>query len=80
MNGVSEAQLVLRSETLRRERVVKGVHDEQPDLQQLSLWRLFWQRIRTRRQLLELDDAQLSDIGLSRADAVREGSRPFWRG
>ena len=32
-----------------------------------------------RRALLGLDDAMLKDIGISRADALREGSKPFWR-
>ncbi|WP_026379656.1 DUF1127 domain-containing protein [Afifella pfennigii] len=39
---------------------------------------LMAQRRRTRRALLELTDTQLKDIGLSRADAYREGRRPFW--
>ncbi|WP_227367498.1 DUF1127 domain-containing protein [Halomonas sp. M20] len=33
----------------------------------------------SRQQLLELELHQLKDIGLSRADAVREGSKPFWK-
>lgn len=33
---------------------------------------------RSRRALLELNDEQLKDVGLSRADAYREGIRPFW--
>ncbi len=33
---------------------------------------------RSRHALLELSDEQLKDIGISRADAVREGIRPFW--
>jgi uncharacterized protein YjiS (DUF1127 family) len=37
------------------------------------------ERRRERRALLELDDALLKDIGLSRADALREASKPFWR-
>ncbi|MER2581179.1 MAG: DUF1127 domain-containing protein [Candidatus Competibacter sp.] len=32
-----------------------------------------------RRALLSLDDAMLKDIGISRADALREGNKPFWR-
>jgi uncharacterized protein YjiS (DUF1127 family) len=32
----------------------------------------------TRRQLAEMDDRMLSDIGISRADAWAEASRPFW--
>lgn len=31
-----------------------------------------------RRALRQLDERQLKDIGLSRADALREASRPFW--
>jgi uncharacterized protein YjiS (DUF1127 family) len=42
---------------------------------------LDWQeRARQRRQLFDLDDAALKDFGRSRADAAREGSKPFWRG
>lgn len=37
------------------------------------------QRYRSRRDLLTLDDRMLKDIGISRADAVREGDKPFWR-
>ncbi|MGC3873629.1 DUF1127 domain-containing protein [Halomonas sp. GXIMD04776] len=33
----------------------------------------------SRQRLLELDTHQLKDIGLSRADAVREGCKPFWK-
>lgn len=40
-----------------------------------------WQRLhRERRELLELSDALLKDIGLTRADARREAHRPFWDG
>lgn len=31
-----------------------------------------------RRHLARLDEAQLRDIGLTRADARRESVRPFW--
>ncbi|MBP1128606.1 uncharacterized protein YjiS (DUF1127 family) [Serratia sp. PL17] len=44
-----------------------------------SRWRLYLQRYRTRQALLLLDDVQLADIGLTRAAAWREGSKPFWR-
>ena len=44
-----------------------------------------WQRIvnwnsvaRDRRRLLELDARMLEDIGLTREDAYREATRPFW--
>lgn len=39
-----------------------------------------WERnYRSRRQLLSLDAGQLKDIGLSRADALKEGRLPFWK-
>ena len=39
-----------------------------------------WQaRARQRRDLAALDDHILKDIGISRADAGREASKPFWR-
>jgi uncharacterized protein YjiS (DUF1127 family) len=41
---------------------------------------LIWQeRERQRRHLMALDNRLLSDMGLSRADAVAEYSKPFWR-
>ena len=41
---------------------------------------LVWQeRVSERRRLREMDDHLLKDMGLSRADAEREGSVPFWR-
>ncbi|TGD95028.1 DUF1127 domain-containing protein [Methylobacterium nonmethylotrophicum] len=45
-------------------------------LQQLELWA---DRRRERRDLLNCPDALLKDVGLSRADAVREAQKPFWR-
>ncbi|OKB67970.1 DUF1127 domain-containing protein [Serratia marcescens] len=41
-------------------------------------WHLYLQRYRTRRSLLLLDDRQLADIGLTRAQARQEGGKPFW--
>jgi uncharacterized protein YjiS (DUF1127 family) len=41
---------------------------------------LDWQcRARQRRQLLGLSDVALKDFGASRADAVQEGDKAFWR-
>lgn len=42
--------------------------------------RLFvWQeRARQRHALQSIDDRGLKDIGLSRADVVRESQKPFW--
>jgi uncharacterized protein YjiS (DUF1127 family) len=39
-----------------------------------------WQtRARQRRQLRELDDRLLADVGISRAAALTVGRTPFWR-
>ncbi|MFL1523413.1 DUF1127 domain-containing protein [Pseudomonas sp. O230] len=37
------------------------------------------ERARTRRLLAQLDGRQLSDLGLSHSDRVRELDKPFWR-
>jgi uncharacterized protein YjiS (DUF1127 family) len=40
---------------------------------------LRWYELRRqRRALMELSDQMLKDIGISRADAMREAARPFW--
>jgi uncharacterized protein YjiS (DUF1127 family) len=39
-------------------------------------WRM---RSRGRRTLLELDDRMLRDLGLTRGEAYREATKPFWR-
>lgn len=51
-----------------------------------SLWaagiaqlRQWYAVYRQRRDLLRLDDAMLKDIGISRAEALAEGNKPFWR-
>lgn len=36
-------------------------------------------RYRQRKLLLQLDEHALKDIGISRADAVFEGEKPFWK-
>ncbi len=41
---------------------------------------LTWQsRSEGRRHLRELDDRLLKDVGLTRADAQYESSKPFWK-
>ncbi|NQU62102.1 MAG: DUF1127 domain-containing protein [Rhodospirillales bacterium] len=41
---------------------------------------MFWfSRARQRRALLRLDSRLLSDIGVDRPSARREGIKPFWR-
>lgn len=48
-------------------------------LQRMVVTLLRWQELaHERHALMELDDGLLKDIGLSRADAVREARRPFW--
>ncbi|MCB1893763.1 DUF1127 domain-containing protein [Accumulibacter sp.] len=41
--------------------------------------RLWARRRRGRRELRELDEHILRDVGISRAQARFEGSKPFWR-
>lgn len=42
----------------------------------VSLWQARGQQ---RRKLKDMTDEQLRDIGVSRIEALREGSKPFWR-
>lgn len=37
------------------------------------------ERARQRRQLMALSDHLLKDVGINRADAEHEASKPFWR-
>ncbi|WP_414909719.1 DUF1127 domain-containing protein [Pseudomonas sp. IT-P253] len=37
------------------------------------------ERARTRRLLGQLNDQQLSDLGISHADRISELDKPFWR-
>lgn len=36
-------------------------------------------RARQRRQLLNLSDERLDDIGITRAQVLKEASKPFWK-
>ncbi|MDD0842363.1 DUF1127 domain-containing protein [Pseudomonas sp. Gutcm_11s] len=47
-------------------------------LRLLGRWSAFQRRLSTRKALLRLSDAQLSDIGLNRAEALAEAERPLW--
>jgi uncharacterized protein YjiS (DUF1127 family) len=44
--------------------------------QTMKVW---YERSKQRRHLLELDDYLLRDIGLDRITAIREAAKPFWR-
>jgi len=46
----------------------------------VSYIRLWRHRARSRRQLMWLDQRQLSDIGIDRSSAMEEALKPFWRG
>lgn len=81
MNGLSDVRLTLHSQEL-----VTGQKDSARNAPQgrvlsgMSRWKLFWRRLHTRKALLALTADQLKDIGLTRADALEEGLKPFWRG
>ena len=45
----------------------------------VNLVDLWLERRRQRRALVELNDALLKDIGVSRYEAYREATKPFWR-
>jgi len=80
MNGLSDVRLVLRQQELLQdaERPICSLAPTQ-QAAELSRWALFWRRLRTRKALLELDAAQLRDIGLSAEQAREEALKPFWR-
>ena len=41
-------------------------------------WRTFFKRARERRDLADLSDDQLRDVGLNRDTIRREVEKPFW--
>ena len=45
-----------------------------------TAWRLGRERYRQRRQLMEMDERQLKDIGITREQAEQEGRKPTWKG
>ena len=45
-------------------------------VERIYLWQ---ERAIQRTHLAALDDHRLKDLGISRADAVREAAKPFWR-
>ena len=45
----------------------------------LDTIRLWQERVRGRKQLLQLDDRVLRDIGITRLQAEAEAHKPFWR-
>ena len=75
MTGMSDVRLTLYQQELLGLPEVRVI----PCGRQESRWQQFWRRVRTRKQLLELSDEQLRDIGISREQAKLEAMRPFWR-
>lgn len=73
MSGLSKADFRAGRVVVQPSRVAGGARYFGRD------WPAFWRRLNTRRMLLKLDDQQLKDIGLTRAQAEREASLPFWR-
>ncbi|MET0116314.1 MAG: DUF1127 domain-containing protein [Sedimenticola sp.] len=41
--------------------------------------RLWLMRYRQRKELLQLEEHILKDIGISRCEALNEARKPFWR-
>lgn len=63
-------------------RLVPAIHLRAPRrrnptslIERLELWA---DRRRERRALMRCPDGLLKDVGLSRADALREAGKPFW--
>ncbi len=54
------------------------LHWPVPSLPRLARFGLMWRAVATRRQLAEMDDRMLRDIGISRADALQEVERAPW--
>ena len=45
----------------------------------LSVINQYRQNVHQRRQLSQLPDYLLKDIGVTRADALKESEKPFWK-
>ena len=45
-----------------------------------TAYKLGCERSRQRRQLMEMDDRQLKDIGITREQAEQEAHKPIWKG
>ena len=78
MNGLSDVRLTLKGRELESGAGLRlsGVPAPRGMRQR---WHCFIRRLTTRRDLLRLSDAQLQDIGLSREQARREATLPFWK-
>ena len=70
MNGLSDVRLTLHSQQLLAEHEARQVTSTPAGL---GVWGLFCHRARSRRMLLNLDEQQLRDVGLTREMARLEG-------
>jgi uncharacterized protein YjiS (DUF1127 family) len=43
------------------------------------IFRIWPDRWKQRRDLREMDEDRLHDLGISRSEAKREGEKPFWQ-
>lgn len=75
MGGMSDVRLQLLATELEVEQRPK-VYNAPAGL---DGWGLMLHRWRTRRALLQLEDYQLRDIGLTWEQARREARKPFWK-
>ena len=72
-----------RARRIGADRPKRGAKPLAEILLNAAVWLVFallrWQELaQQRRRLLSLDDRMLKDIGITRAEAMREGTRPFW--
>lgn len=79
MNGLGDPRLTLQRHELAADGRIRVAAGHRGGVPGESRWALFWRRLITRRALLELDDAQLQDIGLTREQARAEALLPFWK-
>lgn len=54
-------------------------HEDRPRTRPRSLIALWRDRAKKRRQLAEMRERDLKDIGLTRLDANMEVRKPFWK-
>jgi uncharacterized protein YjiS (DUF1127 family) len=75
VNGFTDVRVWLRDD----QSASAAARKARPASLALRGWALWRHRWVTRRLLLELSDAELADIGLSRGQQWEEGTKPFWR-
>lgn len=74
MNGFTDVRAWLKDD-----RLAPAAGKVRPAALALRGWALWRHRLETRRRLLELTEAELADVGLSRGQQWEEGTKPFWQ-